>query len=439
MHSSPDIPSSIRALHQNYQLGLSRPHETIEAFLARANSNAGKNVYLARNEAWTLTQTDDLTAKSQSSENQPLWGIPISLKDCFDLESFITTCGSKALGNSRQPSTEDSEVAARLKRAGAIITGKTHLHQLAYGITGENPDFGNCFQPTNPNLLTGGSTSGGAASVQEGSAMAAIGTDTGGSIRVPAALCGLAGYRASITLSGEHGTNLWRGGEHLAPSFDTIGWIYRDLADGPLLGKALFNLPQPRVPRIDQLQIGLPDESFLFDCEAEVFAALDEWASLFRSLGAQIERFDTSIWRNAKEIFPPLQANEAAALHLEPRDIFDPIIAERLRWGASLKPAELATLREMLVAFRQQSEHQLQNFDLLLLPNTPIGELRANVDHSNTRARILRYTMPISLLGRPAITLPGRRGAPQLVGKLNTDAALLALTAALAENTATHV
>jgi aspartyl-tRNA(Asn)/glutamyl-tRNA(Gln) amidotransferase subunit A len=84
-------------------------------------------------------------------------------------------------------------VAARLRAAGAVIVGKTHLHQLAYGITGENKDFGDCVQPRNAEWLTGGSSSGAAASVQEGSAMAAIGTDTGGSVRVPAALCGLAG------------------------------------------------------------------------------------------------------------------------------------------------------------------------------------------------------------------------------------------------------
>ena len=440
MHTSltPDIPSPIRTLQQNYRAGLSNPHKILEDSLARANSNTGHNVYLAQNRSWSFKQADSLHREQQAAETQPLWGIPVSLKDCFDLEGFVTTCGSKALADSRTPATEDSEVAARLRRAGAIITGKTHLPQLAYGITGENPDHGNCLQPANPSLLTGGSTSGGAASVQEGSAMAAIGTDTGGSIRVPAALCGLAGYRASTTISGEHGTNLWRGGEHLAPSFDTIGWIYRDLTDGPLLGKALFHLPEASTPQIHQLRIGLPDESFLYDCEQQVLATLEEWVSIFRSRGAQIERFDTSTWQDAKEIFMPIQANEAAALHPEPRDIFDPVIAERLRWGASLKPSELTTARERLAAFRQQSEQQLQSFDLLLLPNTPIAELRADADHSDARARILRYTMPISLLGRPAITLPGRRGAPQLIGKLNTDAELLALTATLAESISTR-
>ena len=113
------------------------------------------------------------------------------------------------------------------------------MQMLAYGITGENRDYGDCVQPADPTSLTGGSSSGSAAAIQEGSAVAAIGTDTGGSIRAPAALCGLAGYRASLGLGD------WRGGAHLAESFDTIGWLCRDLRDLPRLAQALFTLPQP--------------------------------------------------------------------------------------------------------------------------------------------------------------------------------------------------
>ena len=116
--------------------------------------------------------------------------------------------------------------------------GKTHLHQLAYGITGENEDYGNSQQPRDRTLLTGGSSSGAVASVQEGSAMVAVGTDTGGSVRVPAALCGMAGYRASHGLFPED--VCWNGGAHLAVSFDTLGLLFEDLRDGPVLGQAVF-------------------------------------------------------------------------------------------------------------------------------------------------------------------------------------------------------
>jgi len=437
MRQNPHVPSSIRSLLEGYRAGISKPHEIIEAALAYANSNAGRNVYLSKDVAWSLSEAERLLAEGHASElvrSRPLWGVPVSLKDCFDLRGYVTTCGSKALGDSRAPATADSAVADGLRKSGAIITGKTHLHQLAYGITGENSDFGACVQPDNEKLLTGGSTSGGAASVQEGSAMAAIGTDTGGSIRVPAALCGLAGFRASIATATANGLDLWQGGEHLAPSFDTIGWIYRDLADGPLLGAALFGLAEVTTSSIEGLRVGLPDESFLYDCEPEVVATLGAWASTLRSRGAEIGRFDTTMWNDAKDIFVPIQASEAAALHPEPRDIFEPVIAERLRWGASRTSDELRALQRRLVAFRQESEKRLQSFDFLLLPNSPIAELQAGADHSATRATILRYTMPVSLLGRPAVTLQSRRGAPQLVGKPGADSELLALSATLADD-----
>jgi len=435
MQPNSDTPASIRSQREHYLAGLSKPRDVVEAALTRSNSNLGKNVYLSRDEAWSLHEAERLSSKPTRDvlQNRPLWGIPVSLKDCFDLEGFVTTCGSKALGDSREVAVTDSTVADRLRKLGAIITGKTHLHQLAYGITGENSDFGDCLQPANLKLLTGGSSSGAAASVQEGSAMAAIGTDTGGSIRVPAALCGLAGYRASVTVSAANGLDLWRGGEHLAASFDTIGWIYRDLSDGPLIGAALFGLPEVPAPPIQGLRVGLADGSFLYDCEQEVLATLEAWATLLESRGARMEYFDTAMWNDTKELFPPLQASEAAALHPEPRDHFEPVIAERLRWGASLSQTELKALRNRLASFRQESELRLQPFDVLLLPNSPKAELLAGADHSGTRAMILRYTMPASILGRPAVTLTSRRGAPQLIGRVGSDAELLALTATLAD------
>jgi aspartyl-tRNA(Asn)/glutamyl-tRNA(Gln) amidotransferase subunit A len=437
MPSASEIPSSIRDLREQYRTGLANPRDVIEAALKRADSNAGKNVYLARDEAWTLYEVEELLVneprRSEAFENKALWGIPVSLKDCFDLAGYVTTSGSQFLGKSRAPATADSAVASRLRRAGAIITGKTHLHQLAYGITGENLHFGNCLQPDDPRLLTGGSSSGGAASVQESSAMAAIGTDTGGSIRVPASLCGLAGYRASITLSTANDFEIWRGGDHLAPSFDTIGWLYRDPADGPLLGAALFGLPQPQAPRMQGLRVGVPDASFLHDCEEEVLATLEHWTTGLQQRGAQVARFDASIWRDAMDLYVPLQASEAAALHPEPRDGFEPAITQRLRWGASLSHNHLEDLRDRLAIFRQESEQHLSDFAYLLLPSSPTAELRSDEDQSETRLRILRYTTPVSLLGWPAVTLPSHRGGPQLVGKLGADAELLALSAALAD------
>ena len=218
-------PSPLQVL----RAGQVTPVAAVEQSLARANSNGGRNVYLGLDRAQALRDAEMLSQRFSAASQPLLYGLPISLKDCFDLSGFVTTCGSKFYAGRNGVAGEDSAVAARLRAQGAVIVGKTHMHPLAYGITGENPEYGDCLQPCDAQRLTGGSSSGAAASVQERSAVAAIGTDTGGSIRVPAALCGLAGYRASIELAQARG--LWRGGMHLSQTFDTLGWLFRDLRD----------------------------------------------------------------------------------------------------------------------------------------------------------------------------------------------------------------
>ena len=206
-----------------------------EAALANANRNPGRNTYLWRDAAWTMREAERaeqmprgegrLSAESRAfgDGRDILWGLPISVKDCFDLAGAPTTCGTTFYRDKNGSAAQDSWIVERRRARGAVITGKTHLHPLAYGITGENPDFGDCLQPGKQGALTGGSSSGAGASVMEGSAVAAIGTDTGGSVRVPAALCRLAGYRASI------GRGDWKGGAHLSQSFDTLGWLFADV------------------------------------------------------------------------------------------------------------------------------------------------------------------------------------------------------------------
>jgi aspartyl-tRNA(Asn)/glutamyl-tRNA(Gln) amidotransferase subunit A len=420
-------------VREMYRRGEVSPEVVLENALARANSNASHNVYLTRDEEWSRNEMRRL--RRDEIGVQPLWGVPISLKDCFDLTSFATSCVSAFYRDHHGLAASDSWVAEKLRRAGAVITGKTHLHQLAYGITGENRDFGDCVQPHDAAVLTGGSSSGAAASVQEGSALAAIGTDTGGSIRVPAALCGVAGYRSSITLNTEH---RWRGGYHLAGSFDTLGWLYRDLRDGPVLGHALFDLPIATSAAIDGLRIGMPDPSLLEDCEADVLATLRSWESRFQELDASVGSFGAPFWSKAMAIYTPIQASEAAALHTGYFRHFEPAIAERLAWGASIPPQELAQLHERLGEFRASTSALFKSFDYLLFPCAPMASVAGGVNHAATRPRILRYTTPISVAGLPVVVLPMHQagvpaGGIQLIGPTGSDAPLLALSASLSE------
>jgi Asp-tRNA(Asn)/Glu-tRNA(Gln) amidotransferase A subunit family amidase len=426
------VTSSIAEIRQRYLSGRTSPLAVLDAALDRANSNRSHNVYLAQDQEWSCNEAHRL--RPEDIDTQPLWGIPVSLKDCFDLAGFATSCGSRFYRDHHGLATTDSTVAAKLRSAGAVITGKTHLHQLAYGITGENRDFGDCVQPRNAAHLTGGSSSGAAASVQEGSALAAIGTDTGGSIRVPAALCGLAGYRSSIALNTTH---VWQGGYHLASTFDTVGWLYRDLADGPLLGNALLDLPLATAST-DALRIGTPHSLFLQECAPDVLATLQLWQSRFQALGGSVANFDAGFWSEATSIYAPIVASEAAALHQGCFHHFEPAIAERLAWGASISSTELLGFRRQLADFRAATEALFRIFDYLLLPCAPTSSIAAGTDHAETRAHILRYTTPISLAGLPVVTLPMlRAGCPagglQLVGPSGSDATLLALSALLSE------
>jgi aspartyl-tRNA(Asn)/glutamyl-tRNA(Gln) amidotransferase subunit A len=352
-----------------------------------------------------------------------LWGLPISVKDCFDLAGAPTTCGVQFYRDLNGIAVHDSWLVERLRAAGAVITGKTHLHPLAYGITGENPEFGDCVQPGDAGALTGGSSSGAAASVLEGSAVAAIGTDTGGSIRAPASLCGLAGYRASI------GRGDWRGAAHLAQSFDTMGWLFRDLDDAPLLGQ-LF-APGHGEPRAPFTGFAVIDDGFLHDCEAEIVDSLHAAAIELEALGLRKSQFDPSWWTGSFEIFAPIQAWEAARIHAGHFDHFQLAIRERLEWGSRITEAEILVLRQRHSDFNSHMDELFATHELLLMPATPVTRLAVGADHSQTRARLLRYTTPFSLAGVPVVTVPAKSGGMQLAAARGHDELLLELAAQL--------
>src|SRR5580765_3671519 len=381
--------SSLQNLRAWLESGETQPLPLAEEFLAKANGNSGRNVYLTLDKNWTRREAQRVSNEFSGKAKPALFALPVSLKDCFDLAGFPTTAGTRFYAEKNEIAHEDSAVAARLRQQGAIITGKTHLHPLAYGITGENPDFGDCLQPENSSLLTGGSTSGGAASVQEGSAVAAIGTDTGGSIRVPAALCGLAGYRASVGLAWER--KLWSGGVHLSQTFDTLGWIFGDLRDGPLLAEGLFGLrAKDDVSR--RVKVAAVSGNFLRDCESNVQKALELCKSQLVANGAEVAEFEADDWDQGMSIYAPIQASEAAAIHAPATggdfSGFPPPLNERLAWGASLSKDEIQSLRARHSAFRERVDTLCNTCDFLLLPCSPLSQLKAGTDHSETRMKM---------------------------------------------------
>jgi Asp-tRNA(Asn)/Glu-tRNA(Gln) amidotransferase A subunit family amidase len=421
------IPASIRALRSALANGITQPTRMAGQALANSNHNPGSNTYLWQDPEWTQ-------AEAARVENMPageggpfgdgrdtLWGVPISVKDCFDLAGSPTSCGVNFYRERNGVATRDSWVVERLRAAGAVITGKTHLHPLAYGITGENPEFGDCLQPGKAGALTGGSSSGACASVMEGSAVAAIGTDTGGSVRVPAALCGLAGYRSSL------GRGDWSGAAHLAQSFDTLGWLFRDLEEAPLLGS--FYAAQEPLYTPAYTRFAIVGDSFLHDCEPDIVTSYRKTIAEMEALGLHSTQIDVGWWAQSSEIFAPIQAWEAAGLHAGHFARFEPAIRERLEWGARITPNEIGALRERHVEFRTRMDELFAKHELVMLPAAPVARLAAGADHRDTRKRLLRYTTPFSLAGVPAVTIPCEPGGMQLGAAREADEALLQVAA----------
>jgi Asp-tRNA(Asn)/Glu-tRNA(Gln) amidotransferase A subunit family amidase len=431
--------SPLGELRERLRTAALAPADAAAEAQARADASAAPKETDCGTYVWRDTDAAIRYAKTlperfpDAEARPPLYGVPVSIKDCFDVAGTVTGCGSKFYAKANPPATENAWIVGRLLDAGAVITGKTHLHQLAYGITGENADYGSCLQPRDRSLLTGGSSSGAVASVQEGSALVAVGTDTGGSVRVPAALCGLAGYRASHGLIPE--AICWKGGSHLAVSFDTLGLLFKDLRDGPLLGEAVFGLERSSPP--PAARIGFAGEEFLHDCEPDVMAAYEAWKLRLEGYGAALEPFDTGFWDESRDIFTSIQASEAAALHRGHFEHFEKPIAERLAWGASITAPELALLRRRHAAFCVKMDSLFDRFDLVILPCAPVSRLVAGEDQSGARARILRYTAPVSLAGLPTVALPGEAlgghfgTGVQLAAKKQDDAKLLAFAAAV--------
>lgn len=420
---------TLRDLRRALTAGKTRPTELAEHALARSNQNAGRNTYLWQDSAWTR-------AEAVRAEQMPrgeggifgdgrsaLWGVPVSVKDCFDLAGAPTTCGVRFYRDRNGTAARDSWLVAQLRDLGAVIVGKTHLHGLAYGITGENPEFGDCIQPGTADALTGGSSSGAAASLMEGSAVAAIGTDTGGSVRAPAALCGLAGYRSSL------GRGDWRGGAHLAVSFDTLGWLFRDLEDATLLAAPYASSAKRAVGRFSRF--AYVGDDFLHDCDPGVAASFHTAIRELEALGLEGRAIGTAWWADSTEIFAPLQAAEAAKLHAGNFEHFEQPTRERLEWGASLRSQELSALGKRHADFRSRMDDLFATHELVMLPSIPVTKLTAGSGDGGgaVRKRLLRYTSPFSLAGVPCLAVPCPAGGMQIAGARENDESLLELAA----------
>jgi Asp-tRNA(Asn)/Glu-tRNA(Gln) amidotransferase A subunit family amidase len=409
MNPNPLIQWSLREISAALQSGELTPTQLTETALESARRGAISRAFIVIDEAGAKAQAADLEA---SGPQGPLWGFPVSVKDLFDVRGLPTTCGSPFYAGTRPVPQTDCLYVADWRALGTVLVGKTNLNEFAYGITGENRWFGDVTQPGHPDRLTGGSSSGAAASVLMGAAAMGLGTDTGGSLRAPAALCGLVSYRATL------GSEDASGSFPLAHAFDTLGWLQRSLGDLPWVARNLRpGIASPVVSRAPR--VGVVRGDWLAPAEPEVLAGLESFVEALKAGGASVESVEGIGWNRAVDCFVPIQAHEAHATHApylpNHAGAYDPAILPRLELGRGISAARYSELLAERDAFRRGFDPLFARFDVLIAPASALRVLKAGVDHAATRPRMIRLTAPASLGGLPVVTVPWiERGEPGL-------------------------
>jgi len=373
----------------------------------------------------------------------PLHGIPVALKDIFGLAGVRMTAASRILAEN--VSAEDAEAAARLKAAGAVIIGKLNMHEFAFGATGINPHYGPARNPWDTERVTGGSSSGAGAAVAAGECLAALGTDTGGSIRIPASLCGVVGLKPT------YGRVSRRGVLPLSWSLDHVGPLTRTVEDAAIVLQAIAgrdegdasSSPEP-VPDyrsalrdgLRGLRIGVPSHFFFDTLEPDVKDAVRRAIASIEGLGAVLEEVSLPYMDELPGAVMAVMLPEALAYHQKwmaerPQEYGDDV-RYRLELGATylaVHYVQAQRLRELAVqAWR---DHVFDKVDLVVTPTTQCAATPIEQGDLQMTLSLIRLTNPINLLGLPAISLPcgftgqGLPAGLQLIGRWLDEATVL--------------
>jgi amidase/aspartyl-tRNA(Asn)/glutamyl-tRNA(Gln) amidotransferase subunit A len=340
--------------------------------------------------------------KAPPTTKSPLHSVPYLLKDLFDLAGVPTQAGSTFLNSARGTPTRDSALALRLRELGAACAGKTHLVEFAAGLFGDNSHYGDCPHPHFPDRLSGGSSSGSAALVAAGVVPLAVGTDTGGSVRVPAAFCGIHGFRLSPR------DDFIRDAMPLSPSLDTAGWFTSSAAD---MISAVAAITGPAQPGKEPRGCFLPAKSLGLVFDPGTAVACDRAAAALASpADAAISAALLASWQGAIDAYTVTALHEANAVHrdwLAPyREHYEPGIWQRFSDGGRYTPDQLGQAAATIAAVRTTFRQFFAGHDYLVLPATPFPALRKSDCTPEARKALLTLTTPASLAGLPVLTIP---------------------------------
>ncbi len=396
----------------------------------------------------TQGDVEDTTERASSSSNKAdagssLRGIPIAVKDLFETANLRTTAGSLFFKD-YVPSA-DARVVQKLKAAGAMIVGKTNTHEIALGVTTQNPHFGSCRNPWDESRIPGGSSGGSAVAVATGMALAALGTDTGGSIRIPASLCGVVGLKPT------YGRVSVRGVVPLSWNLDHIGPLTSTVQDAALLLGVMAGYDPDDPWSVDRTtedyrlnlgegvrgwRVGLGSGEYVNGAEPEIAEAVRRAAKRLEGEGATVEEVDVSFLREAALANGTMTQADGATFHRERLsdhpDWFGEDVRMRLEAGRNTTSTDYSLARCTQAEMKRRLERLFETYDVLLLPTTPITAPPIDGGPAVAEARRLtRFTAPFNLTGVPAISMPcgfSQQGLPiglQMVGPHWEEARLL--------------
>jgi aspartyl-tRNA(Asn)/glutamyl-tRNA(Gln) amidotransferase subunit A len=394
--------------------------ELTEAHLRRIDAHdTHLNSFITVTSDHALTQARAADAElTRGVRRGPLHGIPLALKDLYDTAGIRTTAGSTFFAD-RIPDT-DARAVTLLYQAGAVLLGKLNMHEWALGVTNINPHYGPSRNPWDPSRITGGSSGGAAAALAAGLCMGALGSDTGGSIRIPSSLCGIVGLKPTF------GRVSLQGVIPLSWNLDHAGPMARTVTDAALLLQTIAGYdpddPVSVALPVDNLlatldagvtgwRIALATDAHFGEADPEVISAVRRAATVFEELGARVEAVDLSQGREAAQMNALMTTSDAAAFHRDRlRDHphrFGADVLARMERGAQFTSTEYILARRFQSEWRRRLERLFEQFDLLLTPATPItAPVIEGLDAIEAARQLTRCTAPFNLAGLPALSVP---------------------------------
>ena len=402
------------------------PVEIVEAHLSRI-----RDTEPVLNSFITVLPDAAMTAARQAERDiragryrGPLHGIPVGLKDLFNTGGVRTTSGSRIYDN--YVPSQDCTVAARFREAGAILLGKLNMHQFAYGPTGENPDYGHMHNPWDPDRVSGGSSGGSGSATAAGQCTITTGSDTGGSIRIPAALCGIVGLKPTYGRVSRHGLT------PLAWSMDHPGPMVRTVEDAAITMNVIAGhdpndvasatLPVPDFTaaltgEVRGLRIGVPHQYMEAPLDPEVRQAINEALEQMEKMGADVVEVEFPEFDHAAAISTTMLMAEASAcfrdlLASDGNRLYEPVRL-RLEAGLFISAVDYLRAQQARAVFDRAARRLLEDVDLLAGPTEPVTappllqqQVLVGEHEVGTVAALTQYTRPYNITGFPAISVP---------------------------------